>query len=619
MAGAFNPLSGNPLCDREDLGRALFAVLEPLRACFAPSGARVVIDAAGAAFDRAAIDLEGYARPLWGLVPATLGGFDTEAWWALYRRGLSAGTDPAHADYWGVVGAVDQRQVEAAAIGFALRCCRAHFWDPLDAAEQDRVAAWLMAARDQPFSDNNWKFFRLMIDMGLEEVGLAPHPVGHDLYLREIDAFALPDGWYRDGATRQMDHYVPFAFHYYGLLYAALAKGREEQRATFRMRARALAPQFAAWFADDGACLPLGRSLTYRFAMGGFWGALAFAGEEALPWGQVKGLFLRHLRWWREQPITRRDGVLSVGYAYPNALMAEAYNSANSPYWACKAFLPLALAADHPFWAAEEEALPLCDGAVMALDQPGLVLRREGGDVIALSSGQSNPGIRHGAEKYAKFAYSTAHAFSIESDLRAPDRCSLDSMLGLFDEDGVLRVRENCEEARIGDRGLWSLWHPFRDVTVETWLWWDGPWQLRRHRIRSARALLSVEGGMGIAASPDLTVVRERGGVAVWRAGIWSGIMDATGRRTGRLLAGEPNTHLLHPHAMVPQLTGVIDVGETILGCGVMVTRDHRAGLARWSRGAGLTIEIPEDLGGCMRAVGAMAQEERGRFSRIAG
>lgn len=602
----FNPLAGNPFRDRDDLARALFALLEPLRACFSPSGARVVIDAAGAAFDRAAIELEGYARPLWGLVPATLGGFEVEAWWSLYRRGLAAGTDPEHADYWGDVGPVDQRQVEAAAIGFALRCCRAQFWDPLDRATQGRVGAWLMAARNQPFSDNNWKFFRLMIDLGLEEIGLSPAVDGHERYLDEIDGFALPDGWYRDGPTRQVDHYVPFAFHYYGLLYATLAKGRGARRATFRERARRIAPHFAAWFADDGACLPIGRSLTYRFAMAGFWGALAFAGKEALPWGQVKGLFLRHLRWWSRQPITRGDGLLTVGYAYPNPLMAEAYNSANSPYWACKAFLPLALGADHPFWAAQEEAGPSGQGAILPLDQPGLVLRRDGGDVIALSSGQSNPAIRHGAEKYAKFAYSTRHAFSIESDLRAPMRCTLDAMLGLIDDDGVLRVREHCEEARIGQRGLWSRWRAFRDVTVETWLWWDGLWQLRRHHIRSRRAMSCVEGGMALAATPGLGVLRDKGRVAAWDAGDWSGIADLGGAREGRLLMAEPNTHLLHPFAAVPQLLGAIGVGETVLTCGVLATSAGQAGPRAWGDLAALSGEIPEDLAGELRSVGVM-------------
>jgi hypothetical protein len=497
---ALNPMAGNPLETKGDVERALRDILAPLRRQFSASGARVVIDASGAVFDRAAAELEGFARPLWGIAAATLGGSDMEDWWVPIRSGLSHGTDPGHPDYWGAVEPVDQRMVELAAIGFALRTCRQQLWDPLALPVRERVHAYLSNAREQPFSDNNWKFFRLMIDLGLEEIEAAPSAELHDAYLSELDGFLMEEGWYRDGNTRQMDHYVAFAFHFYGLLYAALATGRTARRRMFEQRARAFAPQFEHWFADDGAALPIGRSLTYRFAMAGFWGALAFAGIEALPWGVIKGHYLRHLRWWSGQPITRRDGLLTVGYAYPNPLIAENYNSPNSPYWACKAFLPLALAADHPFWTAEEAA-PLGDRtAPVSLASPGLVIRHEPGQTVALSSGQANPAIRFGAEKYGKFAYSTRYAFSIESDLRAPDRAALDNMLGLIDADGVLRVRESCEDARIGSDLLYSRWRPWSDVTVETWLWWDGPWQMRTHRIDTGRLLRTIEGGSAVSA-----------------------------------------------------------------------------------------------------------------------
>src|SRR5439155_2374868 len=126
----------------------------------------------------------------------------------------------------------------------------------------------------------------------------------------------------------------------------------------FVERSRIFAHDFAHWFSEDGSALPFGRSLTYRFAQGAFWGALAFADVEALPWAVVKGLYLRHLRWWMRQPIFSETGLLTIGYTYPNLLMAESYNSPGSPYWALKIFLPLALPEEHPFWRAEEAPLP---------------------------------------------------------------------------------------------------------------------------------------------------------------------------------------------------------------------------------------------------------------------
>ena len=81
-----------------------------------------------------------------------------------------------------------------------------------------------------------------------------------------------------------------------------------------RVRLVSFAADFQHWFAPDGAAIPYGRNLTHRFAMGDFWGALAWANVESpVPWSRAKGLLMRHLRWWAQWPISDRDGVLPVG------------------------------------------------------------------------------------------------------------------------------------------------------------------------------------------------------------------------------------------------------------------------------------------------------------------
>ena len=65
---------GNPLKTRDDVERALRESFAPLLPFFSPGGARVRLNGAAAHFDRAAADLEGFARPLWGLVPLAAGG-----------------------------------------------------------------------------------------------------------------------------------------------------------------------------------------------------------------------------------------------------------------------------------------------------------------------------------------------------------------------------------------------------------------------------------------------------------------------------------------------------------------------------------------------------------------
>lgn len=567
----FNPMWGNPLRTRDDVRKGFEDSFAPLLPYFSPGGARVRLSAAAATFDRAAADLEGFARPLWGIIPFVVGGGEF-AHWELYRRGLANGTDPEHPEYWGEIRSPGQPLVELAAIGLALRMVPEHLWEPLDARAKANVAAHLLQARQHKYVDNNWKFFRVLVDLGLEQCGIAFDRQMTTNYLDELEGFYIDDGWYRDGNVRQVDHYIPFAMHYYGLLYSQLSKGDEARSARMAERARLFAGDFQHWFDDEGGVLPFGRSLTYRFACGAFWGGLAYAGIEALPWGEIKGHYLRHLRWWSKQPIADRDGVLSVGYAYPNLMMSESYNSAGSPYWAFKAFLPLALPADHPFWTAEE--LPASHGAAPVVQRhPGMVLMHAPGNVTALAGGQQNLDMRAGAEKYSKFVYSSRYAFSVEVHERGYDGGAFDGTLALSDDQRHYRVREDNVAARIAGDVIYARWQPWRDVIVETWLQPASPWHIRVHRVSTQRPLHTTEGGFAILRPDDGRSVKSGPGAGrafVQTPSDVSVILDLNGAREGRNHLALPNTNLNFAQTIVPQLRGIVPPGITVLATAAM-------------------------------------------------
>lgn len=566
-----NPLHGNALKTRAHVEVALQDLFKPLMPFFSEGAARVRLDGAGAHFDRAAADLEGFARPLWGLAPLSAGGGNFEHW-ELYRRGLTNGTDPEHPEYWGNITSTDQRMVELAAIGFTLRLLPHLVWEPLSQKAKDNLAAYLTHARQLEYSDSNWKFFRVLVDLGLEECGVDFDRSLTERYLDELDSFYIADGWYRDGNSCQLDHYIGFAMHFYGLIYARLAKGDDRRVALYRERAALFAKDIRHWYDKDGGTLAFGRSLTYRFACGGIWGALAFADIEALPWGELKGQYLRHLRWWADKPIADRDGVLSIGYGYPNLLMSESYNSAGSPYWAFKAFLPLALPADHPFWTAEETEAVI-DAEPVALRHPGMVMMHTPGNVVALSSGQQlgSPSksrhLRQSAEKYCKFVYSSRYAFSVEADDRDYDSGAFDGMLAFTDDGTHFRVREGNDKAQIAGNKLYALWKPWDDVKVETWLLPASPWHVRVHRIATPRFLCGTEGGFAVGLLDSVVnfhVEEERRAIANTSNDL-SVIVDLAGGRAGRAFHALPNTNLIFSKSIVPQLRGELPPGVTVL------------------------------------------------------
>lgn len=571
----FNPLLGNPLRSRKDVRKALDDCFAPLLPYFSDSGARVTLSSTAAHFDRAAADLEGFARPLWGIAPLAISGDHFEHW-PLLAKGIANGTDPKHADYWGDVRHKDQRLVELAALGFALRLAPQHLWDPLSEAQKANVGQYLLTARERIYADNNWKFFRVMVDMALDHLGIPFDQKITETFKAELDAFYIDDGWYRDGNYRRIDHYIAFAVHFYGLIYARFCKPDDLYGKRYRERARLFAGDFASWFDEDGGTLAFGRSMTYRFACGGFWAALAFADEEALPWDEIKGLYLRHLRWWAQKPLADRDGVLSIGYGYPQLTMSESYNSAGSPYWAFKAFLPLALPEDHPFWLAEEKLLDTSK-KTSPLVHPGMVMMRAKGTVTALSSGQENLMMRGGPEKYAKFAYSSRYGFGVEVDERGFKTNGFDNMLA-FSEDGLhYRVRETNESAILAETSLRSNWRPYPDVSVETTILAAGDWHIRLHRIISPRRLFVTEGGFAIERrDSDYDPVTEMTGRATADCGTdVSAIVDlgSTIERIGVALKALPNTNLIHSKTTVPQLRGEIPAGKTLLACAVFAAR----------------------------------------------
>ena len=567
-----NPLNANDLLTRDDVAKAVLDLFKPLIPYFSDGGARVRLSATGAHFDRAAADLEGFARPLWGIVPMAAGGYSFP-FWNLYRRGLANGTDPSHPEYWGVISDRDQRQVELAAIGFAIAMVPEHIWEPLTDEQKRTVSAYLLAARNKQFIDNNWKFFRVLIDLGLTRASIPFDRSETERYLDEIEAFRLGEGWYRDGPVKRVDHYIPFAMHFYALIYSVLAKDDMKRGDAYRERAKAFAPDIRHWFGPDGAALAFGRSQAYRFAAGGFWGALAFAGLEALPWPEIKGYYMRHIRWWSQLPIAERDGVLSIGYGYPNLLMSESYNSAGSPYWALKFFLALALPADHPFWTAEEAPAPSFTDPI-PLAEPGMVAMHTPGNVVVLSSGQQHDKMRGAAEKYAKFAYSTRYAFNVEADDRHFAAASFDGMLGLSDDGVHFRMRETLEEANIAGDKLYSRWKPWSDVMVETWLIPANPWHIRIHRIATPRQLKTTEGGFAIERSDfDRDRAEQAEGRAVWRGHTdISAIVDLSpmSRRMGHAMSPIANTNLIHAKTNLPQLRGEVPAGIAILAAAVV-------------------------------------------------
>ncbi|EGO03248.1 hypothetical protein SERLA73DRAFT_101356 [Serpula lacrymans var. lacrymans S7.3] len=578
------PWGKNPLETKNDLANFLVNVLDPLGPHTSPGGARIHLGHTATHYDEAAAQLEGFSRPIWGLAALLAGGGSYEGT-KRWVDGFSSGTNPDHEEFWGDMRNKDQRMVECSAIGFSLAVAREKLWDPLDDASKKNFESWLGGMNDKEMPNTNWLWFRVFANLGLSKVGSPRFDAKRmKADLDHLDTFYIGEGWSRDGpeGVIQLDYYSSsFAIQFAQLVYSKLAQAEDPQRCEeYRNRARRFAQDFIRYFDAEGRAIPFGRSMTYRFAMSSFWGALAFADVELpapLTWGVIKGLQLRNIRYWMRQPgAYYPDGTLTIGFVYPNHNMTENYNSPGSPYWCCKSFVTLALPDSHPFWTSKEEPYPSkLLGTTAVLHKPLHIATNVGGHTFLLSSGQqcSYP-VKQSAAKYGKLAYSSAFGYSVPVGNGTLEELGGDNTLALSDDNGeTWKCRRDTREARI-ENGKWlrSMWYPWKDVEVETWLvppTLEAPlWHLRVHRIKTGRDLTSAEGGFAIygqredgralepAPEGKYGTYEEAGEArATSKAGV-SGIADigSTCSRNGQALRTDANSNLIVARAVLPTL-----------------------------------------------------------------
>ena len=549
--------SDNQFRTRDDFIRAASALISPLGQYRSPGHARIrVATCTGAGFSETAAQLEGFARPLWAVAillqlkqqsnqstSAPLEGA-LEPW----VTGIRAGTDPQSPEYWGDLSDFDQRMVEMESIAFALLANPTVFSFDSEPTTQANLIAWLRQINEHKMPETNWLWFRVLVNIALVKtlhVPLDEVKAHIDKSLEKLDTFDIGEGWSSDGLwseqRKQADYYSgSFAIQFAQLLYIRFAPKYDLARTSkYIEQAREFGKEYWRYFDPQGAAIPFGRSLTYRFAFAAFWAAVAFAGVE-LPapikeMGSVKGLLLRHLRWWAKQPhIFNTDGTPNIGFAYPNMYLAEDYNSPQSVYWCLKSFLVLGLDDTNAFWQAEELGHPRTRKDIMRLDNkvgdikvlwpPRQILCNTREHTFLLSSEQSTTKRFKAREaKYGKLAYSSAFGFSVPCgpslEQIAPDSTLLVS-LGLEEDDwkvrwspydvetGEVYMKECGETVPI----LMSRWKPWKrlNVVIETLLVppmrrWPG-WSVRVHHVKcttslSARERLQiVEGGFAASA-----------------------------------------------------------------------------------------------------------------------
>ena len=377
----------------------------------------------------------------------------------------------------------------------------------------------------------------------------------------------MDDGWYFDGYKNQIDYYISFGMQYYGVLAATFATGKiASHKKIFLKRAEEFAATFKEWFTKSGAALPFGRSLTYRFAQSGFWAVAAFAGLslDNVSLAQTKYLLRHNMHYWFQQPIFTTEGLLSIGYAYPNLIMAEGYNAPGSPYWAMKNFIILALPDDDTFWTVSEQEPKFTSQEVNPYSRMLLVHSLDKSELQVFTAGQHSHEHAHGESKYEKYVYSTTFGFSVKKGNTLAGQGAFDNTLAISETDINYQTVFGYADYQVYVDYVYSCWAPWPDVVIKNFIIPCYPWHLRIHIIDSKRNLNFIEGSFSAPIESGHEIITEEG--AFYHSNVGNvGVIPLVENVQAQLTSPEPNTNLLYCRTVLPLITGNIEKGRSLI------------------------------------------------------
>ncbi|WP_125767596.1 DUF2264 domain-containing protein [Lapidilactobacillus wuchangensis] len=567
-------LKNNQFTTKNDFQQALQDILAPLMPQLKQNGVHGYLDlgSSGTNYVKKTREIEAFLRPLWGLAPYSVD--ENSEYLELAIEGIKQATNPNSPDYWGDIRDYDQIIVEMAALATFILLNPELIKQRFSKPERENLFNWLGQLNEHKPFENNWLFFRVLVNVALKK---NQQPYSQELLDRDldkIDSFYVGDGWYFDGTPLQRDYYIAFAIHYYSLIYYRFMQDEDPKRcAAIKERAIAFAQDYQYWFDAKGEGIAYGRSLIYRFAQSAFLSALVFADIEALPWGEIKGLLSRNMHNWFQQDVFSNDGLLTVGYHYQNLVFAEGYNGPGSPYWSLKAFLLLAVPASHPFWQSESLPLQLAKNLYPCVSGRNFYQHDSAQTLLCFPAGQANEYQSHGSAKYNKFVYSTKTGFSVPKSSYLYHQGAYDNCLALAEGDHYFRTKDLDTKFEILADRVIHYWQPWPDVAIKTTLIPFDGWHLRIEEIRNQLEIDAYEGGFSVPFAEDAArQIRPGDSTQVASTVGISWLKNLHGFTEADVAKTEPNTSLFFPLTNLPYLKQHLAVGQHLLVSAVGLT-----------------------------------------------
>ncbi len=279
--------------------------------------------------------------------------------WALasYKNAV----DSNNPDYlcWGSAG---QNLVDAAYIAESFLRAYDTLWKPLDDVTKKRYLTEFAKLRhiDPPYT--NWLLFSSTIESFMAKAGGDFDEYRVNSACRKVEEWYVGDGWYADGPVFAFDYYSSYVFHpMYLETLQAMVDAKVNSRLDYQKyydrelkRCQKYSIILERFISPEGTFPVFGRSIPYRMATMQPLALMAWYQKlpKDLSNGQVRAALTKVLhRMFDQQNNFNEKGFLSIGFCGTNQKnVADWYTNNGSLYMTTLAFMPLGLAADHPFW-----------------------------------------------------------------------------------------------------------------------------------------------------------------------------------------------------------------------------------------------------------------------------
>ena len=514
------------LYDYKDYQRLIDMFLQPLNPIINTQGCAIDMpDAIATSYTEKESSIESLARILLGMMFAS----PNDPMINVCINKICNGTNPCSVNYWGKIDKCSQVIVEIFPI--LLFCVKEQ--RRLSTEAKANLISWAMQVNSVTVYQNNWQFFPILINIFVKRLGGEYNSSIIESSWVNIDSMYKGNGWYSDGHGTQCDYYVAFAYHFYSLLYAYYCPEDTYRNARIIERAHLFSDEYIYLFAESGESVPFGRSLTYKFAHVAYWAMFSNFITDKHKLGVVKGIINRNIRWWLNQDICTKDGVLANGYAYPNPFILEQYNGSASPYWVFKAFFFM-LNPQSEFFEVEECPLPELAKSKYIPEAYMCVYRLKGHSFLFMN-GQRNPWFCGNVAKYEKFCYSSLFGFCIPRTDCSYSTMSPDSTLVVHVGQSTM-VRHNAKVVSNRPEVQISDWSPIPGLYIRSFVFPSVPWHVRIHYIMTSYYVEIRD--FGFAISGDSSAVSE----------IYSPLQTST---IG-LEHCAPNTNVIHRQVDIP-------------------------------------------------------------------